>query len=63
MKRDIEMLTLKLTDKARILRLSEPQSGLCLEKRLEPDQSVARQKQRWKQVFTAVLERELGAAG
>lgn len=63
MKRDIEMLLLKLTDNARILRLSEPKSGLCLEKRLDPDQSVARQKQRWKQVFTAMLERELGAAG
>jgi hypothetical protein len=60
-KRDIEMLLLKLADNARVLRLSEPQSGLCLEKRLDPDQSVARQKQRWKQAFTAMLERELGA--
>jgi hypothetical protein len=61
MKRDIEMLLLKLTDGARILRLSEPQSGLCLEKRLDPTQSVARQKDRWVQVFAAMLERELGA--
>jgi hypothetical protein len=61
MKRDIEMLLLKLTDGARILRLSDPESGLCLEKRLDPAQSVARQKQRWVQVFTAMLERELRA--
>ena len=63
MKRNIEMLLLKLADGARVLRLSEPESGLCLEKRLVPDQPVARQKQRWKQVFLLVLERELGATG
>jgi hypothetical protein len=62
-KRDIEILLLKLADDARVLRLSEPRSGLCLEKRLDPSESVARQKQRWKQVFSAMLERELGAAG
>jgi hypothetical protein len=61
MKRDIETLLLKLADGARILRLSDPESGLCLEKRLDPMQSVARQKQRWARVFTAMLERELGA--
>ena len=63
MKREIEMLLLKLADGARVLRFSEPESGLCLEKRLDADQSVARQKQRWKEVFAAMLERELGAAG
>ena len=62
MKRDIEMLLLKLKDGARILRLSDPESGLCLEKRLDPTQSVARQKERWVQPFTAMRERELGAA-
>jgi hypothetical protein len=61
MKRDIEMLLLKLADGARVLRLSDPASGLCLEKRLDPAQSVARQKERWMQVFTAMLEREVGA--
>lgn len=63
MKREIEMLLLKLADGERVLRFSEPLSGLCLEKRLDPRESVARQKQRWKEVFTAMLERELGAAG
>ena len=62
MKRPIEMLLLKLADGARILRLSEPASGLCLEKRLDPGQPVVRQKERWKQAFLAMLERELGPA-
>ncbi len=62
MKRSIEMLLLKLADGARILRLYEPSSGLCLEKRLQPDESVARQKQRWQRVFAEMLDRELGAA-
>jgi hypothetical protein len=62
MKRDIEMLLLKLADGVRILRFSEPESGLCLEKRLDPAQSVARQKEHWEQVFAAMLERELDAA-
>jgi hypothetical protein len=63
MNRDIELLLLKLADGGRILRLSEPHSGLCLEKRLDSQESVARQKERWKHVFVAMLERELGTAG
>lgn len=63
MEREIEMLMLKLADGVRILRFNEPTSGLCLEKRLEPDQPVARQKERWKQAFTSMLDRELGAIG
>ena len=63
MKRDVELLLLKLADGGRILRFSEPQSGLCLEKRLDTRESVARQTARWKDVFVAMLERELGATG
>ncbi len=63
MKLEIEMLLLKLADGARVLRLSEPASGLCLEKRLDPQESVARQKERWKRAFLAMLDRELGTAG
>ena len=62
MKREIEMLLLKLADGARILRFSELKSGLTLEKRIDPRESVARQKGRWQQVFVEMLERELGAA-
>ncbi len=63
MKRNIELLLLKLADGGRIVRFSEPHSGLCLEKRLDPQESVARQKARWKHVFVAMLERELGTTG
>lgn len=62
MKRNVELLLLKLADGGRILRFSESQSGLCLEKRLDARESVARQKARWKQVFVTMLERELGTA-
>jgi hypothetical protein len=62
MKREIELLLLKLSDGNRILRFSEPQSGLSLEKRLESQEPVARQKQRWMEVFVTMLERELGTA-
>jgi len=57
------MLLLKLADGVRILRFSEPQSGLSLEKRLDPSQPVLGQKQRWKAVFAEMLERELGTTG
>ena len=63
MKRDIELLLLKLADGGRILRFSERQSGLSLEKRIDPLQPVARQKQRWRQAFIAMLERELDTSG
>jgi hypothetical protein len=62
MKRNIELLLLKLADGGRILRLSDAHAGVCLEKRLDPKESVARQKERWESVFTSMLERELGAA-
>jgi hypothetical protein len=62
MKRDVELLLLKLADGGRILRFSDPRSGLSLEKKLESKESVARQKQRWMQAFVALLERELGPA-
>jgi len=61
MKRSIELLLLKLADGGRVLRFYEPSSGLCLEKRLQPEESVARQKERWERVFVSVLEREWGA--
>ena len=62
MKRGIEILLLKLTDGGRVLRFCEPSSGLCLEKRLQPEEPVARQKKRWERVFVEMLQRELGVA-
>jgi hypothetical protein len=62
MKRSIELISLRLADGARVLRFYEPSSGLCLEKRLQPDESVAQQKKRWEKAFANMLERELGVA-
>lgn len=59
MNRNLEMLLLKVADGSRILRLSEQNSGLCLEKRLDPAEPVFSQKQRWIQAFEAMLDREL----
>ena len=47
----------------RLLRLTEPQSGLALEKKLDPKQPVVRQRERLFSVFEAALARaELSAA-
>lgn len=47
----------------RLLRLTEPRSGLSLEKKLDVQQPVARQKERLLGVFEAALARaELIAA-
>ena len=62
MKRAVERLLLRLADRGRIPRFSDPQSGLSLEKRLEPEKSVDRQKRPWTQAFLALIERELGPA-
>jgi len=61
MKRSIELLLLKLADGGRVLRFCEPLSALCLEKLLQPEESVARQKERWERVFINMMKRELDA--
>jgi hypothetical protein len=53
----IQFDLIKLFSGERILRLTEPQSGLSLEKKLSPADAVARQKERLLGVFEAVLER------
>jgi hypothetical protein len=60
---NIQIDLIKLVGGDRLLRLSEPQSGLALEKKLDPRQSVVRQKERLLGVFEAVLARaDLAAA-
>jgi hypothetical protein len=61
MNRNVQMLLLKLADGSRLLRLSEQESGLCLEKRLDSSEPVFVQKKRWTQVFEAMLDREVGS--
>lgn len=46
---------IKLAGGERILRLTEPHSGLCLEKKLHPDQPVVRQKERLLEALEAAL--------
>ena len=59
----IQIDLVKLATGERLLRLTEPQSGLALEKKLDPKQPVVRQRERLFIVFEAALARaELSAA-
>jgi hypothetical protein len=51
----IQFDLVKLLNGERILRLTDPQSGLSLEKKLGPTDAVARQKDRLLKVFAATL--------
>jgi hypothetical protein len=53
----IQFDLVKLLGGERILRFTDPQSGLSLEKKLHPGEAVARQKFRLLEVFDAALER------
>ena len=59
----IQIDLIKLVSGERLLRLTEPQSGLALEKKVDPKQPVVRQRERLFSVFEAALARaELSAA-
>jgi len=59
----IQIDLIKLTDGERLLRLTEPQSGLSLEKKLDARQPLVRQKERLLGMFEAALaQAELHAA-
>jgi hypothetical protein len=51
----IQIDLIKLTNGERLLRLSEPQSGLSLEKKLDANQPLVRQKEQLVGVFEAAL--------
>lgn len=53
----IEVELIKLVGGERLLRLTEPRSGLSLEKKLDPNQPVVRQKSQLLSVFEAALAR------
>jgi len=53
----IQFDLIKLVSGERILRLTEPQSGLSLEKKLAPADAVVQQKESLLQVFDAALAR------
>ncbi|MCX6905348.1 MAG: hypothetical protein NTW03_18090 [Verrucomicrobia bacterium] len=51
----IQIDLIKLVSGERILRLTEPEPGLSLEKKLNPAEAVARQKERLLRVFEGAL--------
>jgi hypothetical protein len=53
----IQFDLVKLLDGGRLLRLTEPQSGLTLEKKLTPTDAVVRQKEKLLRAFEAALAR------
>jgi hypothetical protein len=53
----IQFDLVKLLNGERILRLTDPQSGLSLEKKFKATEAVVRQKDRLLQVFEAALAR------
>lgn len=53
----IEVVLIRLANGERLLRLSDSATGLSLEKKLDPRQPVARQKERLRQAFEAALAR------
>ena len=62
-RKNIQIELIKLVGGERLLRLTEPQSGLALEKKLDPQKPVASQKEKLFGVFEAALARaELAAA-
>ncbi len=48
---------IKLVSGERLLRLTEPTSGLSLEKKLAPEDAVVRQKEKLLRAFEAALAR------
>jgi hypothetical protein len=60
--RDIRIELVKLGNGERLLRLTEPASGLSMEKTLDPRQPLLRQKARLLDVFNAALDRASVAA-
>jgi hypothetical protein len=59
----IQFDLIKLVSGERILRLTEPRSGLSLEQKLSPTDAIVRQKKKLLRAFEAALDRvELATA-
>jgi hypothetical protein len=52
---NIEIELIKLASGARLLRFREPNSGLALERALDPNRPVADQRQELAEIFRATL--------
>lgn len=53
----VQIDLIKLADGARLLRFTDAQSGLSVERRLDPARSAAEQKQQLGEVFQAAVAR------
>jgi|GEM_PF-1365694 hypothetical protein len=53
----IQITLLKLKDGTRLLRLTESETGLALERALNPNHPLLRQKQQLKSLFASTLDR------
>ena len=53
----IQITLLKLKDGTRLLRLTESETGLALERALNPNRPLLRQKQQLKALFDSTLDR------
>lgn len=60
--RQIQVDLIKLANGERLLRLSESTSGLSLEKKIDSQKPLVRQKERLLKTFEAALARELTAS-
>ena len=54
---NIQITLLRLKDGSRLLRLSEPESGLALERSINPNRRLLRQKQQLKALLNFILQR------
>ena len=54
---NIQITLLRLKDGSRLLRLSEAETGLALERTLNPNRPLLRQKQQLKALFEAMIQR------
>lgn len=53
----IQITLLRLKDGSRLLRLSEPETGLALERTLNPQRPLLAQKQQLKALFESMIQR------
>lgn len=53
----IQITLLRLKDGSRVLRLTEPDTGLTLERTLNPQRPLLSQKQQLKSLFESMLQR------
>lgn len=54
---NIQITLLKLKESSRLLRLTEPETGLALERAINPQRTLLAQKQQLKALFESMIQR------